>query len=104
MDVISENAKEGLMNKILYANDLVLMSESIENLKDKFLKWKQAFESKVKMKVKVNLKKAKEIVSGLKDEVLKSKVYPCAKCGQRVTANSVMCTSVVNGYMVDARK
>ena len=36
--VISENAREGLMNEILYANDLVLMSESIENLKEKFLK------------------------------------------------------------------
>ena len=37
MNVISENAK-GLMNKILYADDLVLISESIENLKEKFLK------------------------------------------------------------------
>ena len=38
VDVISENAREGLMNEILYADDLVLMSESIENLKEKFLK------------------------------------------------------------------
>ena len=29
VDVISENAREGLMNEILYAEDLVLMSESI---------------------------------------------------------------------------
>ena len=34
VDVISKNAREGLMNEILYADDLVLMSESIENLKD----------------------------------------------------------------------
>ena len=34
--VISENAIEGLMNEILYANDLVIMSESIENLKEVF--------------------------------------------------------------------
>ena len=33
MNVISENAREGLMNKILYVDDLVLMSESKENLK-----------------------------------------------------------------------
>ena len=38
-DVISENAK-GLTNEILYADDLVLVSESMENLKEKFLKWK----------------------------------------------------------------
>ena len=52
MDVITENAREGLMNKILYANDLVLMNESIKDLKEKFLKWKKVFESKG---LKVNL-------------------------------------------------
>ena len=88
MDVISENAKEGLMNEILYADDSVSMSESMENLKEKF-EWKEVFESKG---LKVNLKKTKVIVSGSKSEVLKSKVDPCAKCGKRVMANSVMCT------------
>ena len=34
--VVSENAREGLINEILYADDLVLMSESIENLKEVF--------------------------------------------------------------------
>ena len=38
VNVISGNAREGLMNKILYEDDLVFMSESIENLKEKFLK------------------------------------------------------------------
>ena len=38
VDVISENAREGLMNKILYADDLVLMSKNLENLKEKLLK------------------------------------------------------------------
>ena len=57
VDVISENAREGLMNEILYADDLVLLSESTENLNEKFLKWKEAFESKG---LKVNLKKTKK--------------------------------------------
>ena len=34
MDVITENAHEGFMNKILYEDDSVLMSENIENLKE----------------------------------------------------------------------
>ena len=38
VDIISENAREGLMNEILYADDLVLISESTKNLKEKFLK------------------------------------------------------------------
>ena len=49
------------------------MSISIENLKNKFLKWKEAFESEG---LKVNLKKTKVIVSGSKGELLKNKVDP----------------------------
>ena len=74
-----ENAKENL-----YADDLVLMSESTENLREKFLKWKEAFERN-------RLKKNKVMVSDSKEEILTSKVDSCAKCGKRVMANSV-CT------------
>ena len=38
VDVISGNAREALINEILYADDLVLISESIKNLIKKFLK------------------------------------------------------------------
>ena len=69
------------MKEILYVDDLVLISASIENWKEKFLKWKEAFESK---RLRMNLKKTKVMVRGLKDEILKSKVDPCAKCGKRV--------------------
>ena len=44
VDVIVKYAKEGLINEMLYAGDLVLMKESMENLRDMFLKWE--FESK----------------------------------------------------------
>ena len=67
----------------------ILMSESIEKTEEKFLKWKKAFESK---ELKMNLKKTNVMVSGSKGEVFKSKVDPCAKCGKRVIANSVLCT------------
>ena len=58
-------------------------------MKEKFLKWIEAFESKG---LKVNLKKTKVMVSNSKSEVIKSKVDPCAKRGKRVMANSMMCT------------
>ena len=82
VDVISDHA-EGLMNEILYADHLVLMSESIKNLK-KFSKWREAFES---TGLKVNLKKAKVMVGGSKGDVLKSKIDPCVNCSKRVMAN-----------------
>ena len=44
----------------------------------------------------MSLKKTKVMASGLKDEVLKSKVDPRAKCGKKVTENSVMCTKCGN--------
>ena len=54
VDVVTENAREGLMKKLLYADDLVLMSEMIEGLKKRFLKWRSALKSKG---LKVNLKR-----------------------------------------------
>ena len=42
VDVILENARKRLMSDILYADDLVSMSESTKNLNAKFLK--EAFE------------------------------------------------------------
>ena len=39
VDVIMEYARKDLMNKTLFAGDLVLMSESIEKSREKFLEW-----------------------------------------------------------------
>ena len=44
---IKKNTRDGLMNEILYVDDLVSMSENIGNLRKKFLKWKELFESKI---------------------------------------------------------
>ena len=74
------------------------MTESIENLKGKYLKRKETFESK---RLKVNIKKTEVMVSGLKGEVLKSTVDPCAKGGKRVMEYLVMCTKC--GKWVDGR-
>ena len=57
------------------------MSESTANLRENFLKRKEVFESK---RLKVNLKKTKVIVSFWKEKIIKSKIDPCAKCGQMV--------------------
>ena len=62
VDVVTENAREGLIKKLLYADDLVLMSETMESLKEKFLKWRSALESK-----------------GLKENLEKMKVKMCVR-------------------------
>ena len=45
VDVVTEFARECALSEMLYANDLVLVSETIEGLRNKFLRWKEAFES-----------------------------------------------------------
>ena len=45
-DVVTKFAREGSLSELLYADDVVLMSETIKGLGDKFVKWKEAFESK----------------------------------------------------------
>ena len=77
VDAITESVRNGLMSEMLYADDLVLTSETIERLREKFWKWKGAFESKG---LNVNLRKTKVVVSGAEGEVTVSKVDPCGIC------------------------
>ena len=39
----SEITREGALSELLYADDLVLMGETIEGPRNKFLKWKECF-------------------------------------------------------------
>ena len=67
VDVVTENAREGLMKEVLYAHDFVLMSEMIEGLKERLLKWRSALKSKG---LKVNLEKMKVMVSESEGEFI----------------------------------
>ena len=46
VDVVTKHAREGLLNEILYTDDLLLMSESLEDLRERFVRWRSAFEGK----------------------------------------------------------
>ena len=56
-----------------------MISETMEGVREKFWKWKEAFESKG---LKVNLGKTKVVVSGAEGEVSVSKVDLCGICGK----------------------
>ena len=99
--VITENVRNGLMSEMFYADDLILISETMEGLRAKFWKWKEAFESKV---LKVNLRKAKVVVSGAEVEVTVSKIDPC---GKRVRENSVLyvkCRKWIHGRCAKVKR
>ena len=90
VDVVAEFASECAHSELMYADDVVLMSETIKGLRNKFLKWKGAFEN---CSLKVNLGKTKVMVSGgiTKDGLSKRKVDPCGVCCLRVRTNLVLC-------------
>ena len=86
VDVVTVFAREGVLSELLYADDIVLMCETIVGLRNNFLKWKEIFES---IGFKVNLGKTKVTVFGgiTKDGMCESKVDPCVVCSLRVKAN-----------------
>jgi hypothetical protein len=61
MDVVCGDIMEQLLFEILYADDLVLMADSMEELQLKFDRWKSVIERKG---LKVNMGKTKVMVSG----------------------------------------
>ena len=89
VDVVTEHAREGLLNEILYADDLVLMSESLEDLRERLQRWRRALEGKG---LKANVGKTKMMVSVTEGKITSSKIDPCGVCGKRVGSNSVCCT------------
>ena len=61
VDAVTEFAREGALSELVYADNLVLMSETIEGLRNKFAKLNATFESKG---FKVNLGKTMAMVNG----------------------------------------
>ena len=89
MEVVTRGVKEGLPWELLYADDLVLVAQSKEELREKVLQWKEC------MELKVNIEKTKVMRSGKSGgEIVKTGRWPCAVCvcGKGVGANSIQCS------------
>jgi hypothetical protein len=88
MDVVCGDIMvEGLLFEILYADDLVLMADSMEELQLKFDRWKSVIEMKG---LKVIMGKTKVMVSGDGGEEVVSRIDPCGVFDKWVKANSVV--------------
>ena len=64
------------------------MAKTMEKLRENFNEWSKAFESKG---MRVNIGKAKLMVSGMKGEMLESSIDSCGVCGTSVKSNLVLC-------------
>ena len=74
---------------MLYADDLALCGKSLNEVMDKYGRWKIAVERKG-LRVNVDKTKAMQLLFGKKGSV--SKVGPCGVCGEQVDCNSIQCT------------
>ena len=94
MDVVTEGvAKEG--RALMYADDLVLICETKEEARQRFVAWRNVLESKG---LKVNISKMK-VMKCVWDVVPKeAAVDPCSVCGKKVGVNSIHCATC--GYWV----
>ena len=101
VDVIAENVRRGVFNKLLYADDLVIMSEDMEDLKKRFGNWKNALESKG---LKVDTRKTKVMASGSEGDLLKSKIDPCGVCRGESWLIQCCAQNVEAGLMENVQK
>ena len=86
-DVVSSEARSGLLSELLYADDLVIMAPTIEQLGRRVAEWRASILDKG-LKVNAGESKVKVGSSGGK-MIVNSGKWPC---GKGVQANSVQCT------------
>ena len=92
VDVVPNEIQEGMLQEILYADDIVLIAVSIAELQEKFYGWKSALENKG---LKVNLMKSNVVVSKIELVTVKpsSTKDPCGICGRKTMLSAVLCKS-----------
>lgn len=75
--------------ELLYADDLVLTAETLEEVRDMFNRWKAGMEQRG---LKINMEKTKLMVSGKPANTrVESGRWPCSGCGRGVGVNSILC-------------
>ena len=88
VDVFKKFAGEVALSELLHVDDLVLMSETIEVLRNKFLNERRLLRSRV---LKLTLGGKVMVSSSIKQDGLsKSKVDACGVCSLRAKANSAL--------------
>ena len=84
-DVVTEEvAREGRV--LMYADDLVVICETKEEARQRFVAWRNALESKG---LKVNISKTKVMRCARYGAPKEAEVDPCSVCGKRVGVKSI---------------
>jgi len=88
MEAISRKFRVALPWELLYADDLVVIAETEDDLIKRLNGWEDNMENRV------NMNKTKVMISGeLQKQVQKAVRWPCGVCGRGVGSNSIQCIS-----------
>ena len=102
MGALSREFKVGCSWELLYADDLMLIAETLEDLKKKLTIWKDNIEARG---LRVNVNKTKLVCRkhnlSVKSDPVK---WPCSICRKGVDSNSIFYKAVTPGFTRDARK
>ena len=89
LEALSREFRSGVPWEDLYADDLVIIAESLEECVRRLLTWKEAMEKKG---LRVNAGKTKIMICGTGLDLLQSSGdFPCAVCCTGVGSNSIFC-------------
>ena len=89
LETLSREFRTGCPWELLYADDLMISAESMEELLVKLKTWKTEMEKKG---LRVNMGKTKIMVSGMDLDLLKkSGKDPCGVCQKGVGSNAIFC-------------
>lgn len=90
LEALSREFRTGVPWELLYADDLVVIADSLEECIAKLKVWKSAMEAKG---LHVNMKKTKFMISGVGLDLLQdSGKFPCSICRTGVGPNSIQCS------------
>ena len=88
LEALSREFRSGVPWEDLYADDLVIIAESLEECVRRLLTWKEAMEKKLR----VNAGKTKIMICGKGLDLLQSSgEFSCAVCRSGVGSNSIIC-------------
>ena len=91
MEALSREFRVALPWELLYADDLVVITETEEDLIKKLNEWKNNMENKG---MRVNMNKTKVMISEERQKVTQKAVrWPCGVCGRGIGNNSIQCTT-----------
>ena len=90
MEALSRQFRTGLPWELLYADDLVLLAKTREELKIMLERWRSEMESKG-LRVNVGKTKVMRCQAGT-GQVEESGEYPCGVCRKGVDSNSIRCS------------